>query len=194
MTTPPDPAADPVTDPPEPDAPADPAAGPAAQPDDGTDWKALAQKWEKRSKANATKAAQFDELTESQKTAEQKAEEAGQRAELLAQKYVRAEVKAALSGVVPDPEAVVDDLNLAKFVTGDGDVDVEKVTALREKYAALAPAGSRAPRPNPAQGNGTPAKTLPELVADLERKKGKTQADMRELMKLKARQMKATQG
>lgn len=185
MTTPPDPAPQDPAEPTEPDPPADPAA----QPDDGTDWKSEAQKWERRSKANKAKADQLDALTESSKTAEQKATDASERAERLAGQYVRAKLEAALTGVVPDPAAVVDDLNHARYVTADGEVDAEKVAALRSRYEALAPAGPRAPRPNPGQGNGQPAPTLTELVVALERKPGKSQAELRELMKLKARQM-----
>jgi hypothetical protein len=182
------PDADPA---PEPVQVPDPQVPPAAQPDepDETDWKALAQKWEKRSKANATKAAQFDELTESQKTAEQKAADAAQRADRLAQQYVRAEVKSALAGVVPDPAAVVDDLNLSKFVTEDGDVDIEKVSALRAKYEALAPAGSRAPRPNPAQGSVQPARTLAEMVAEAERTGDGSRKSTQERLRLKSAQL-----
>lgn len=184
MTTPPDPTEDPVTEPPEPGPPADPAAQPE------TDWKAEAQKWEKRSRANKAKADQLDALTESSKTAEQKAADASERAERLAEQYVRAKLEGALTGIVPDPAAVVDDLNHKRYVTADGEVDLDKVAALRDRYASLAPAGSRAPRPNPAQGGSAPPKSLGEIIADLERKPGKSQAELRELMKLKARQMK----
>lgn len=190
MTTPPDPAPQDPAPAPDPE----PVPDPAAQPDE-TDWKAEAQKWERRSKANKAKADQLDELTESSKTAEQRATDASQRAERLAEQYVRAKLEAALTGVVPDPAAVVDDLNHARYVTADGEVDAEKVAALRARYEALAPAGTRAPRPNPAAGSGgQPTKTLTELVSDLERKPGKSQAELRELMKLKARQMTASKG
>lgn len=180
---------DPAADPPE------PAADPAAQPDDGTDWKAAAKRWEQRSKVNKAKADQFDQLTASQQTAEEKAAAAVERATRLGAQYVSAELKAALTGIVPDPAALVGTLNHALYVTADGEIDADKVSALQETYRALAgPPGSRAPRPNPAQGSGQPAKTLIELVADLERKPGKSQAEMRQLMKLKAQQMKAPQG
>ena len=191
MTTPPDPAADPATEPSEPGPdPADPAAQP-----DGTDWKAEAQKWEKRSKANAAKAAQLDQLTAANQTAEQKAAAAAERADKLAQQFVQAKLEAALTGIVADPAAIVADLNHARYVSADGEINEEAVEALKARYSALSPAGTRAPRPNPGQGgSGTPPKTLLELVSDLERKPGKSQQEMRQLMQLKARQMTGKQG
>ncbi|HEX4018187.1 MAG TPA: hypothetical protein VHX15_15740 [Frankiaceae bacterium] len=195
MTTPPDPAtADPATDPPEPD----PAADPAAQPDT-TDWKAQARKWEARAAENKAAAKKLAEIEAANQSAQERAETAAKAAEDRAQaatlRIASAEVRAALTGIVPDPAAIVEDLNLAKYLTEDGEVDADKVAALQAKYQALAPAGSRAPRPNPAQGgSGQPAKTLTELVADLERKPGKTAAEMRELMRMKARQMTGKQG
>jgi hypothetical protein len=119
--------------------------------DGGTDWKAEAEKWkglarkhEDRAKSNADKAKKFDEssLTDAEKVAAE-AEERGRKAALAehGQKLAGAEIKAALAGVVPDPKAIVEDLNLAKYVTDDGEVDEDAVKALREKYLALAKPG-----------------------------------------------------
>lgn len=47
---------------------------------DTTDWKAMARKWEARSKENAEKARAYDELQEESKTELQKAKEAAEKA------------------------------------------------------------------------------------------------------------------
>lgn len=54
-------------------------------------------------------------------------------------KLAAARVEAALAGVVPDDQIddVVDDLNLSRYVTDDGDVDDEAIRTLRDKYTAL---------------------------------------------------------
>ena len=102
------------------------------------------------------KAAQLDQIKTEQQTAEQRAqqqaEQAQQRATEVMHKAARSTVKAALTGVVDDPEAVIDDLNIAKFVNDDGEIDEDAVTALRERYAALGGGKPRIPAPNPAQG------------------------------------------
>lgn len=192
MTTPPDPApADPVTEPPEP--PADPAAQP-----DTTDWKAQARKWEARAAENKAAAKKLADIEAASQTAQEKADARAVAAEAKAAAAVEsiaaAKLEAALTGLVADPAAVVGDLNISKFITDDGTVDPDKVAALKARYAALAPAGPRAPAPNPAQGSGQQPKSLMELVSELDRKPGKTQAEMRELMRLKARQMTGKQG
>ena len=71
----------------------------------------------------------------------------------MQERIASAEIKAALTGIVPDPSAVADDLNLAKFVTAEGDVDAAAISALREKYQAFAPTnGARVPEPTPGTG------------------------------------------
>lgn len=72
-----------------------------------------------------------------------------------------AEIKAALAGVVPDPEAIVEDLNLDRYLTDDGEVDAAEVAKLREKYAALAQPGR--PRGDADQG---PRGAVPALNGD----------------------------
>lgn len=182
-----DPTPDPTpTDPtiPEP-APADPPTpDPTDPPDPGTsepeiDWKAKAREWEKRAKANqaeakknADAAKRIADIEEAQKTAEQKAQDAAkaadQRAQAANQRVARAEVKAALTGIVDDPESIIEDLNLSRYLTDDGDVDEDAVAALRTKYEALRPPSRRAPNPNPAQGaNGSKEPEKPYTQADL---------------------------
>lgn len=186
MSEPFDPSTDPVTDPtPVTDpAPADPVSDPTDPSDppakgEEIDWKAKAREWERRAKANqaeakknADAAKRIAEIEEAQKTAEQKAQDAAraaeERAQAANQRVARAEVKAALTGLVDDPEEIIEDLNLGRFLTDDGDPDEEAIAKLRAKYEALRPPSKRAPAPNPAQGaNGgkEPEKALTE--ADL---------------------------
>lgn len=183
-----DPTPDPIqTDPtPTPDpAPADPPTpDPTDPPQPGTgepeiDWKAKAREWEKRAKANqaeakknADAAKRIAEIEEAQKTAEQKAQDAAKAAEARAQaanqRVAKAEVKAALTGIVDDPESIIEDLNLSRYLTDDGDVDDDAVAALKTKYEALRPPSKRAPNPNPAQGaNGGKEHEKPLTEADL---------------------------
>jgi hypothetical protein len=64
-----------------------------------------------------------------------------------------ADVKAALTGIVPDAllESVVGRLNIADFVTDDGQVDTDAVTALKEEYVALLGTSKKA---TPKVGHG----------------------------------------
>ena len=167
---------------------------------DATDWKKEARKWEQRAKANdetartnAAAAVKLAELEAANQTAAERAEAAAKDAEARAraavQRVASAEVRAALTGVVPDPAAVAEDLDLSKFTTADGDVDTDKVAALRQKYAALAPSGPRAPAPNPAQGNAQPPKTLAEMVAEAEAAASGSKKDTRQLIRLKSAQL-----
>ena len=129
-----------------------------------TDWVAEARKWEKRAKENASrlkeaepKLSEYDRLVEASKTDLERAQATAQKAnESLAgyrERLASAELRVALTGVVPDPAAVIEDLNVAKFIGEDGEVNADAVAALRGKYAALAPEAKRAPAPNPAQGS-----------------------------------------
>lgn len=118
----------------------DPEPDPKPSEEDSTDWKAMARKHERESKA---KEKELEKLREQSKSDQEKAIDAAKsegRTSALVEagtKIAAAEIKAALSGVVPDPKAIVEDLNLAKYVTDDGDVDEAAVKTLREKYAAL---------------------------------------------------------
>lgn len=113
------------------------------------------------------------------------------RAEVTAtfgQKLAAAEIKAALTGVVPDPATVVGDLNLAKYVTETGDVDSEAVAALRERWVAIVGPERR------FQGGGDggarqegSAPTLAEQIAEAEKA-----GDINTSMRLKAQQLLQT--
>lgn len=103
---------------------------------------AASRRWEERAKANQE---QLEALKKSQMSDTEKAIEeakAAGRAEAhgeVGQRLAAAEIKAALAGVVEDPASIVEDLNLAKYVTDKGDVDTEAVKALAEKFQKLSP-------------------------------------------------------
>lgn len=87
--------------------------------------------------------AEIAELKQAQMTDTEKAiteAEARGRAEATmtySQQIAAAELKAALTGVVADPNALIEDVNLAKYVTDKGDVNTEAIAAARDKFAAL---------------------------------------------------------
>lgn len=174
--------------------------GQAGKPE--PDWKAEARKWEQRAKTNSAAAKELEQIKAAQQTAEERAQAAARAAEARAANALRqiasAEIRAALTGIVPDPATVVEDLNLDRFLdTESGEVNANAVEALRAKYQQLAPPpGPRAPAPNPAQGSGgTPPPTLAQLIAEAESKTDRTPAETRALLRLKARQaLNPTQG
>lgn len=112
----------------------------ASDDNDAAKWKALAQKHEKASKANFAELEKLRkaQLSESEKAIEE-ARDAGKaeaRAEAAAM-IAAAELKAA--GVPADDVA---DLDLSKFITADGTVDTDKVTATGKRFAERAKATS----------------------------------------------------
>ncbi|HVX20890.1 MAG TPA: hypothetical protein VHB02_06065 [Acidimicrobiales bacterium] len=166
----PDPEPDPDPDPTDPDPepepdPTDPDPEPEPDPDPDGD---LAKAKAKAAKANreaaslrkrlkaleAAEAQRADADKSDLQRAQDAAAAADKRAADAQHRIVAAEIKAALAGIVPDPAAVVEDLNLARFVDDDGEPDQDAIDALKDRYAGLAPAegGPRKPKPNPAQG------------------------------------------
>lgn len=135
-------------------------------------WKELSRKNESRASANAEAAKELAALKAANQTDNEKAiaeaEQRGRSAATaeVAQKLAAAEVRAALTGVVPDPAAIVEDLNLAKYVTETGDVNQEAVTALRTKYASMVPV--KPPTPDLKQGDqgGGVKKDLDAQIAE----------------------------
>jgi murein DD-endopeptidase MepM/ murein hydrolase activator NlpD len=103
------------------------------------------------------KIAEYDRLAQASKTDAERALEAQQAAETRAnaavQRIAKAEVKAALAGLVDDPDSIIEDLNLSRFVDADGEIDTGALAALKSKYAAFS--GRRAPRPDPTQASGS---------------------------------------
>lgn len=137
-------------------------------------WQALARKHEDRAKTNAEKAKGYDELKKSQMTEQEKAVDeakAQARTEAIresAPRLVSAEFRAVSAGrLTPEQVAeLIEDLDMTKYLTDSGEVDIERVT---KKVDALAPKGDGKPVfPDMGQGRRTAATTpLDPRAADL---------------------------
>lgn len=116
------------------------------------------RKWEQRAKENSKAADELDALKRSSMSDTEKAVEEAKveaRNEVRAETAARiaaADIKAALTGIVPDPDSIIEDLNLTRYVTEDGEVDAKAVKALAQKYAELAPAKGTADLKQGARG------------------------------------------
>ena len=127
--------------------PADPPAPDSTPEPEVKDWQAEAEKWkalsrknEDKAKANAAAVKERDELKAATATEAEKALAAA-RAEVLketAPRLVRAEFRAAAKGVLTNTQrdALLEDLDLNRYLTDGGDVDEEKVA---KKIKAVAP-------------------------------------------------------
>lgn len=137
-------------------------------------WKSLARKHEDRAKANAAAAKELERVrAEGMSETDRAVAEAELRGRTAAnvehaQALAGARIEAALTGVVPDPAGVVEDLNLSKYVTDTGDVDTEAIETLRAKYAELAAGNNgndddeedrKPPRRKPNLGQGNRGKS-----------------------------------
>lgn len=120
-------------------------------------WKAQARENEKRAKSNASAAQELEKLKASMMSETEKAvaeAEARGRASAVSevgQRVAAAEIKAALTGIVPDPGDIVEDLNLARYVTDSGEVDTKAVAALKKKYEGLKTPAAMDPKGRPAE-------------------------------------------
>lgn len=162
----------------QPDSQPEPAtpSPPDTKPDTGEekDWQAEAEKWQSQAKKHEREWKKFskelDDLRQAQMSDQEKAvaeaEARGRTAALSesGKRLAAAEVKAALTGVVPDPTAIVEDLDLARYVTDDGDVDAGAVEKLKAKYEAMKPTGDPAPSRDPDFGARPPA--TPQMNTD----------------------------
>ena len=114
------------------------------------------------------KAAEYDRLAAASKTEAERAQEALKAAETKAvasmQRVARAEVKAALTGLVDNPDSIIEDLNLSRFIDDDGEIKDDAIAALKTKYAGFA--GKRGPRPDLSQGSGANGKTTANPAAE----------------------------
>lgn len=149
----------------------------AGEPD--IDWKAKAREWEKRAKTNqaeakknADAARRLAAIEDEKKTADEKAQErerkAAEREQAASERVAKADIRAALTGIVDDPDSIIEDLKISRFLTDDGEVDDDAIASLKAKYEALRPANVRAIKPNPAQGaNGSKEHEKPYTKADL---------------------------
>jgi len=101
------------------------------------------KKWEQRAKKadEDAEAARLAALGDNEKAIED-AKNAGraEAAQGFGAKLAAAKLEAALTGIVADPAEVIEDLNLTAFLTDTGDVDTDKVAALKAKYSAIAKA------------------------------------------------------
>ncbi|MDX3027483.1 hypothetical protein [Streptomyces scabiei] len=115
---------------------------------DTTDWKAEAEKYkalsrkhEARAKENSSAAKERDELRKQSMTEQEKAvEEASAKARTeervrLAGKLARQGFLAAAAGRIPHAASVADDLNLAKYVGEDGEIDESGLAELVDRLA-----------------------------------------------------------
>jgi hypothetical protein len=115
---------------------------------DTTDWKAEAEKYkslsrkhEARAKENATAAKERDELRKQSMSDQERAvEEASAKARTeervrLAGKLARQGFLAAAAGRIPHAASVADDLNLAKYVGEDGEIDESGLAELVDRLA-----------------------------------------------------------
>lgn len=80
-----------------------------------------------------------------------------------------ARIEAALTGIVDDPSQIVEDLNLDRYITDDGDLDLDAVSALKDKYARLVKRSAVGHGRN--GGNGAP-KSAADQFADTLRSLG----------------------
>lgn len=150
---------------PAPEAPQAPESQPEPQkPDTGEKdwqaeaekWKALARKHEGSAKANADAAKRLAEIEEANKTDLEKAVDAARKEgtsealRSLAPRLVAAEFRIAAAGRLTTEQVseLIEDLDLSKYLTEDGEVDTKRVA---KKVEALAPAQSRTP---PSFGGG----------------------------------------
>ena len=152
----------------QPNKPAEPAEQPSTEaPDTGgeaKDWEAEAKKWQAQSRKHEKEwkkySKELDDARQAQMSETEKAvadAEARGRAGAVkdvGQRLAAAEIKAALTGVVPDPSLLIEDLNLARYVADDGEVDAEAVAVLKAKFQGLNPQakpdGDKA-KPDPSQ-------------------------------------------
>lgn len=135
----------------------------------------------------AAKARMWDEIEAASQTEYEKQAsaltEAQARYEAAQKRIVTAELRAA--GL---PAELIEDLDFGRFIDGDGEIAEDRINAMRDKYAALAPATTAAPStprmaPNPAQGTSAqPPLTVAEQIAQAQQA-----GDKQTVMRLKAR-------
>jgi hypothetical protein len=126
--------------------------GDGGQDDDKTDWKAeaekhkaLSRKHEDRAKANAQAAKELADLKkQGMSDAEKLADEAAAKARVeerakLAGRLARQGFLAAAAGRIENAGTVADDINLAKYVGEDGEIDEKGLTELVDRLAPKKP-------------------------------------------------------
>lgn len=145
--------------------PTPPPADPPADPE--TDWQAEAEKWKKlsrkneeRAQANAEAQAELDRIRREQlPDHERQLEEAraAARAEAAAEfgsKLAAAEMRAALAGRNVDIDALLEGVDAARFVDGDGNPDRDRITSWAERIAPAPDPNTPPPVPDTGGGAG----------------------------------------
>lgn len=169
----------PPADPPAGDTPPDPpqsaaAGGQDPEPLGETGKKALEAEREARKTAEKQARAAAAELEKFRKAAmsdqekaivEAREQGATEATKAAGERLAAAEIRAALTGVVPDPAAIVEDLALGRYVGDDGEPDPAAIKKLRDKYEALGAARKVPGVPAGPRGNGKEP-TLDQQYAD----------------------------
>lgn len=122
-----------------PDTSATDDSGEASNPE-ADKWKALARKHEKAAKAMSAKLADAEKaaMSDAEKAVANARDEGRSEARReVGAKLAQARIEAALAKIVDNPSEIAEDLNLAAYVTDDGEVDVDKVAALKAKWVGL---------------------------------------------------------
>lgn len=138
---------------------------------EATKWKSLARKHEKTAKTATSLQRELDSTRQSNMTDQERAVEAARaeaRTEALkasGERLARSEIKAALTGLIDNPADIIEDLNLSRYVTEDGEVDEDAVDALKARYTAAL--GRRSARQGGTAGHGrSGGGSKTETVAD----------------------------
>lgn len=165
----------PVTpDEPTPAATPDPEAPTDSTTDPWDDPKAARREIEKLRKENGDRRiklreyepriAELDKITAERQTAEEKATaalaKAEERATAATTRAVRSEIRALAADLFADPGDPADNLNVAKYVSGDGEIDTDGIKTdladlLKRKphWGKTDPAAPRSPKPDRSQGS-----------------------------------------
>lgn len=144
---------------------------------EATKWKELARKHEDRAKANAAAAKELDELRKQTMNDQEKAVAeavATARSKAITElggEIVAAEVRAAAAGRGIDVDALIDGVNVAKFIDENGRPDRDEIKAWVDRVAPAASEDTGTRTANPldlGQGIGgtSPASSDP-LKAEL---------------------------
>ena len=159
-----------------PDATPEPTAATA---DDLAKWKALARKHEANAKANAAAARRLAEIEDANKSEAERLSARAEAAErerdearaAMTRAVAESVVTAAAAGRLADPRDALALLDISSLTDDDGKVDAVAVTSAIDGLLAskpyLAPAGQRAPAPDPSQG-GRPGGASQLTQSDLQ--------------------------
>ncbi|MBV9292639.1 MAG: hypothetical protein JO222_09330 [Frankiales bacterium] len=168
--------APPAGDPPAAVVPAVPGPAPVEPkpedpPEDKTDWKAEARKWEERAKENRDKAKKLDDLEAANATelekAQKAADDAAAQVKAANERAVRAEIKALADGFADKDDAALnlrESGGLERFLTDSGDVDADGIkTALEGVLKAKPHLAVKKPDEPPPAAPGAGGRPVEQL-------------------------------